>query len=571
MKKLIFVPIILLSIYCIAWFGVASFIEHKVDSVLGTLKNDKVQILGGHTVKVSGFPFDFSLKLSKPRFHFIDNNKTSLATYDVIFNGDFKLSISWLLKSIDLVSNGGISIIGIVDGYKFNINANAEKDTEYKIVLHDTPLWGKGLQIMLSLGDHPENALKLIKKILIKSTKCHINSIDSNQLIFAADTLKLDLGIDFHDKNPSKFSIKQTIGNAQFTSASMVLWRHLRNASIFKEMLEGINPEVSKYFATFTLPQLGKMNYFVDLDYQAKKDSASFDLKINKLHLQDSVMEVKLDGYISTDLSNLELDLKNDSKFSNNWYQLMTQYVQTLHTSNEFNSRKALTKLSIFGVIIEKLKSTFVGNNVKVYVAYIPKLQEFGWISNQVKLSTKSNNDKSEFDVTIQNLTFKIDPYSITMHGNTSQRKDKQSFDIKLALNGYGLIINDVFTYAQRISNAIGRKLFIGSAALDLSQHSRFEIQSFIKQISDEPNANSINLNLTTHKSYNDAYPKVGGYNSQAFGLLWNKLIATVVLNETIDKINKVQKILPTELQDKLGNQIEKKLSPLRDLLSQLN
>ena len=89
MRKIIILPLALVMIYCILWFVVASVIESKVKESIDGLNSDKVQVIGDYVVKVSGFPFDFSLKLSKPHFRFTENGKNVRAVYDIQFNGDF--------------------------------------------------------------------------------------------------------------------------------------------------------------------------------------------------------------------------------------------------------------------------------------------------------------------------------------------------------------------------------------------------------------------------------------------------------------------------------------------------
>jgi hypothetical protein len=565
MKKIVFIPLTIVILYCIIWFGTASFIEYKIKSVIAGASNDKFQVVGDYEVNVSGFPFDFSLKLSKPHFRFIDNNQNIQSTYDLIFNGDFKLSTSWLVKSIELVSNGGITIKGVINGYNFNVNADAAQDTVYQINLYDTPLWGEGLKKVLGLGEHPEDIIKLIKKVKVETSGCSIKTVGSNQSLFSADKIQLKLAPDFRDPANKQLSLQQDIVNANFTNAALTLWQHLNQIPTINNLLHTINPEVRNYFSVLTLPKLGNMNYSADIDYKGDT-SSSFDLTINKLNLQDNLINIAVKGDASSNINNLSLDLKSDSRFSEAWYQLMRVYAQTLKP-NKVSSGSSHNS-SIFKSIFDSLKSQFSTNSSLVYAAYVPRLQDFGQIHNQIKLNIKSSDNKQNYDITVKNLTFEVEPYSLAVSGNLQQKQNQQAYDGKLALNGYGLIVNDLFGYSKRITSALGRKFFIGNLGVNLTEQTRFEIQSFIKQISDEPNANSINITLSAHKGFNETYPAVGRYSSQEFGMLWNKLIATIVIGESLDKLNQIQKILPSEIQGNVGEQIEKKLAPLQDLLS---
>jgi len=272
-------------------------------------------------------------------------------------------------------------------------------------------------------------------------------------------------------------------------------------------------------------------------------------------------MNVNIKGDVINDSKVLNLNLTSDSNFSDRWYQLMKQYVQSFRTGSSI--QKSVGNRSILGVISDEIKNTFITNNASVYAAYVPRLQTFGQIHNNVNLQIKSSNS-SDYDVTVKKLAFMVEPYSLELSGDLQQKDQQQAYNMKLALNGYGIILNDVFGYAQRITTVLGHKFFIGGSALDLSQRSRGEIQSFIKQVSDEPTSNSINITISARKNINSRYPAVGQYSSQEFGFLWNKFFADLVIQESTDKI---KQFLPKELQNELQGHVEK-LAPVKDLLS---
>ncbi len=562
MRKIVIFPLTLVIIYCVLWFAVASVIESKVKESIEGLNSDNVQVVGDYVVKVSGFPFDFSLKLSKPHFRFIENSKNVRAVYDVQFNGDFKLSVGWLVKSIDLVSTGGISIQGAINDYKFNINADAAQNTKYQVTLHQTPLYGEGLKTVMALGDKPEGILNMIKKVSVKAVQCNIKTVNGGQSLFSADKLQLDIE-NYQDQSSVQLSVKQDVVNAKFTNAALNLWQNISKTQTVSNIVNMMSPDVRNYFSVFNLSQLGNMNYFVDLSYNGDISASDFTLDVNKLKLQDDIMNIAAKGKIESDSTVLNLDLTSDSNFSDRWYQLMKQYAKTFRTGS--NVQTSSGSQSIFGAVADTIKSTFVANSANVYAAYVPQLQTFGQIHNHAKLQVKASN-KTDYDVIVKDLTFEVEPYSLKLSGDLQQKGQRQAYNIKLALNGYGIILNDVFGYAQRITTAIGHKFFIGGSALDLTQRSRGEIQSFIKQVSDEPNSNSINITISAHKSLDSKYPAVGEYSSQEFGFLWNKFFADLVIQESTDKI---KQFLPENLQNKIQGQVDK-LAPLTDLLSHL-
>lgn len=560
MRKIIIVPLALVIIYCILWFVVASVIESKVKESIDGLNSDKVQVIGDYVVKVSGFPFDFSLKLSKPHFRFTENGKNVRAVYDIQFNGDFELSVSWLIKSIDLVSTGGISIQGDINDYKFNINADASESTKYKVILRHTPLYGDGLKTVMALGDKPEGLFSLIKEVGIKAVQCNIKTVNGGQSLLSADKLQLNIE-SYKDQDKVKFSIKQDVVNAKFTNAALNLWQFISKTQTVSDFVNKMNPDVRNYFSVFTLPQLGNMNYFLDIDYKGDLLASDFKLNVNKLKLQDNVMNIVAKGDVESDSKTLNLDLTSDSNFSELWYQLMKQYAQTFRTTTSFS--KTSGAKSVFGVLADAIKSSFVANSANVYSAYVPQLQTFGQIHNHAKLQVKSS-DNANYDVAIKDLTFEVEPYSLKLSGSLQQKGQQQAYNIKLLLNSYGIILSDAFGYAQRITSAIGKKFFIGGSALDLSPHSRGEIQSFIKQISDEPTSNSVNITISANKSLDKKYPAVGQYSSQEFGFLWNKLFTELLINESTDKI---KQFLPEEAQSELQKHIDK-IAPIANLLS---
>jgi hypothetical protein len=560
MRKIILVFLALILIYCMLWFVVASVIENKIKESINSLNSEKIQVDSGYIVKVSGFPFDFSLKLSKPHFRFIESSKNVKAIYDVQFNGDFQLSVGWLVKSIDLVSTGGISIKGTINDYKFNINADAVQNTNYRITLHQTPLYGEGLKRIMALGDNPKEIFSLIKEISIKAAQCNIKTANGNQSLFSADKLQLDIQ-NYQNQDSIKLSLKQNVVNANFTNAALSLWHNISKTDTVSSIVNTINPNVINYFSVFNLAQLGKMNYFMDLSYDGNLSVSDFRLDVNKLQLQDSIMNVNVKGDVKNDSKVLNLNLTSDSNFSDRWYQLMKQYAQSFKTGSGI--QKPVGNRSILGAISDEIKNAFITNNADVYAAYVPRLQTFGQIHNNINLQIKSGNSTG-YDVTLKKLAFTVEPYSLELSGDLQQKDQQQAYNMKLTLNGYGIILNDVFGYAQRITTALGHKFFIGGSALDLSQRSRGEIQSFIKQVSDEPTSNSINITISARKDINSRYPAVGQYNSQEFGFLWNRLFADLVIQESADKI---KQFLPKELQNELQGHVEK-LAPVKDLLS---
>ena len=560
MRKIVLVPLALVVTYCILWFAVATVIENKVKESLEGLNSDKVQVVGDYVVKVSGFPFDFSLKLSKPHFRFTENSKNVRAVYDVQFNGDFQLSVGWLIKSIDLVSTGGISIQGVINDYKFNINADAAQNTKYQVTLHQTPLYGEGLKTVMALGDNPEGILSLIKEISVKAAQCNIKTVNGGQSLFSSDKLQLTIK-NYQDQDSVQFSVKQDVVNAKFTNAALNLWQHVSNTQTINDIVSKMSPDVRNYFSVFNLAQLGNMNYLVDLNYDGDISASDFTLDINKLQLQDNIMNITAKGKVASDSKVLNLDLTSDSSFSDSWYQLMKQYAQTFRTGS--NAQRSSGNQSIFGALADVIKSTFSANSANVYAAYVPQLQTFGQIHNHAKLQIKSDN-KVDYDVTVKDLTFEVEPYSLKLSGDLQQKGQQQAYNMKLALNGYGIILNDTFGYVQRITTALGHKFFVGGSALNLSQQARSEIQSFIKQVSDEPTSNSINITISARKTMIEPYPAVGQYSSKEFGFLWNKFFADLVIQESTDKI---KQFLPENLQNELQGHVDK-LAPLTDLLS---
>ena len=117
--------------------------------------------------------------------------------------------------------------------------------------------------------------------------------------------------------------------------------------------------------------------------------------------------------------------------------------------TKSINIQKSSGNQSIFGAIADIIKSTFITNSANVYAAYVPKLQTFGKIHNNVNLKVKSNNN-TDYDVTVKKLTFEVEPYSLELSGDLQQKGQQRAYNAKLALNGYGIILNDVFGYAQR-------------------------------------------------------------------------------------------------------------------------
>lgn len=551
MRKIIITPILLILIYSLIWFGAAKTVEYKIRDAISGNESEKMQLIGEYEIKVSGFPFDFAIKMSRPHFRLIDKSGNNSGVYDILFNGNFSLSIGWLIKSLDLVSDGGIDVSGVVNGYKFALKADAKKNTHYHIALQDTPLWGEGLQNVLS-----GNILNLIDQISVKTSGCYINMTSSNQKIFSADEIALEINTDFDGK--TKLNIQQHIENAEFTPAAMELWLHLRASPMISNVYSQLGQGLREYLSVFNLPKLGKMNYLVDVSYRAKKDNSDFDLSINKFKLSDNLMQVNLDGTFSSDGDRMAINLRSDSSFTEHWYQLMLVYAKTLKQAKESKAAS-----SVFGRLIGDLRASFAANNSEVYAAYVPRLQSFDQIHNKAKLIVKTKGDG--YESVIEELSFVTKPYSVMLSGEFVAQSNRQSYDIDLDLKNYSLVVNDAFSYAQRITNAVGKGFFIGDNALALTEQTRTQFGGFLKQVSNSPNSNSTDMTISAKKSLSQTYPEVGKYDSQAFGLMWNHFIATTVINETADKI---KQFLPEKMQNKLQKHLDEGLAPLNDLLS---
>lgn len=546
MRKIFISLFALLALYCGAWFGVANIVENKIQE-LDLASSESAKKL---EVKVSGFPFDFVINLRNPSFGFSEEGASIFTN----FNGNFKLSFSWLLKSISLETDGGATIHGNVNGEKFNLIADAGENTRYNIQLKESPMWGNGLTLLLAAKENPLGLLHLLKTIKVEAGKCFVKSAN-NQSIFLADKIKLELDTDFGNK--TKLALMQDLVNVQFSDNSLVLWQSLKRIPLISKLYEQMPRDLQEYLSVFTLPQLGKINYAVDLKYEGK--DSIFDMSIENLNLKDNMLNLSLSGDIYSDNSTLELDLVSNSKFSENWYQLMKIYAQKFAKHSQVTKSKSH---SLFGSLWNDFKLLLGKGNAAVYASYVPRLQDYKNIRNNVSLKLESG--KSNYTLSVKKLDFVVEPYSLVAKGSYQQQEGQQAYSGEFNLNNYDLILDDAFAYTKRITAAMGRKLFLGDSALNLSDYTCAEIKRFVRQISNEPNSNAPNISIAVSKKPASKFPAVGKYDATEFAIIWMQFTTNVLVNEVTDK---VKKYLPKNIQDKVQEQVDK-IAPLQEIFT---
>lgn len=546
LRKIVISIVTILVLYIVGWFSFATYLEKKISTVITEQANSNLKIIGTPEVKISGFPFDFKVTLNKPHFAY----NSGQVNYDVAFGGNFTLSTDLLVKSFKLVSDGGALITITQGGNKLTLIADAEKNTVYNVALRYSPLSQDGLKFIFSALDQPEKMLYLLKNIQLKTNNAYIKT-SAGDKIFTSDKCELKISPDI-DQNID-LDAKITLKNTQFFASSARLWQLLLNTPSFAETYSSLSTEVRNYLTIFNPVTLGNMNYMAKIAYT--KENEEFKLKIKELDLNDQIHQINLNGSISGDADLLSLDLQTVSKFNNTWYQLMQNYAQSFITTSKPSQKGGIARL------FADLKNKLLSHNKQVYMAYVPRLHDYGNIALNLAMDIST---KQQVNYKISSFDFKVIPYSLSLNGQYTEQGTNNSYDGTAQLHNYQAIFEDAFNYADRISRAMGKKLMLGDSTFTLSTKSRTQIIEFITTVADKVTTND--LAIKTSKSLNNKYPAIGRYSADEFATIWNQFWMQLVLDETTDK---VKKMLPPELQEKVQREVDK-IAPLKEVLSLL-
>lgn len=542
MRKIFWALFIIVAIFIGAWFGVAGFIESKLKS--GAVEN--LHLANGAQIKVSGFPVDFVITLSKPRFDIPVNN----GEFSIQFNGDLNIYFGWLLESVTLKTDGGATIVSNINGRKFMLMADAARPTTYKISLTKSPLYGEGLQTIIAAGDKPELIASLLDNIKIDAVGTKITTAGGDNF-FNAERVALDIVTKIGDQ--SLIDVRQQIANMQFYDSVLPWWNSVSAEPIVSKFYQALPESFREYLSVFTFPSLGKINFNLNLVYKGRADRVELDIK--KLELKDNLENISLTGGVISDSKSVSLDLTSDSSFSERWYNLMQVYAQKFAN---FTPKKQ--SRTLLGQLFVDLRDKIGSNNKLVYAAYVPKLQEYGQIHNRVKMNLE--NSAANYIMQLDEFDFAVKPYSVNVSGSYNQQGDANAFNIKVKLSDFSHIYHDAFSYVQRVVSTYGKKLLIGSSVFNFSEKTKSDLKDFILSLAN--NVSGQDVTITASKTMSSKFPAVGKYNAAEFAAAWLQFTSTIVVNEVKDK---VEKYLPKEIQDTVKKHVDK-IAPIADLLS---
>jgi hypothetical protein len=544
-RKFLWGILIIAAIYSGLWFFTSHIVERKAYEYLDKLQKKNVISEYSGSITITGFPFSFNINIAHPRLKFQKQDPKYSANCDMLFDGTLAIDLGFFSDEITLQTIGDMHLKGNLNRYNFNY-AISGKNSHYQIQLVDSIVLSAIKGSVGASGETIQDVfVALIDEISIHNEKLSlVNKLTNKLLIYANE---IDFKIDPEgDSNHLNVRYRENISDAEFDKEFNVLASQILSIPMVREAVNKIDINVRNYFEVFSLDRLGKINHKIDLEVDIENGSSS--IKVNKLFLNDAAYNIDATGTLSMNGRD-KLDMEFKSKFSNQWYNLARIYADKLQLQGFGKKSFAQTSnsvvLNLFSSVFGFFTDLFTLN--VDHSTFVPKLHDMGLIKGNLNVDYKETGKK--FELGLKKLKINTNMFAIDASGTAENpgtgAGDK--YNLKALLTNYGYIVDSTVAYLNRVEHSAGKSFFvIFGKKLVISQNISNKIKFFLRRVSDDPNSNSNNLNLTIVNKDGGKCPSVGRYSNKEFCRAWESFIFNILLGELTGNLN------PAEMSKRL-------------------
>lgn len=549
MKKLfIFIFLGIVIAYIAGWFYATNLIKTKLESYISenhinlTYKN----------IEISGFPFNFLIKIQDPVYKYKDQENNISAK----LKGDLLFETGLFATGFHLTTNAPWEIQGNVKDYYFNILVKAQKNTEYAIKFRETLLSKKFIVSILRVKNDPYVLFEIIDYIRIHGAGLKVDNLLTNAQLIDIKKYNFKLGLSEKHTKDYKIIVEDKLEEANFGKEFTVLWNNLNDAIPFIQKISAkVSLDLLDYFRVLNLPQRGKINHDILLSYSGNLDplKPNFKVEISKLYIKDLLTYISLKGkikynYKAVDLSDLHIKIQGISSFSKKWVTLFQKYVSD-YNPHFFNFLKVTNPSSSLLKLINTISDFLMLKKTNKEI-YIPRINELGEIKFNTDLKVNLLS-KDYFQVKAEPISLHTSQNDIKLEGQYIEKLKQEKYKFELNISNYLSLVDGVLNYINKVGSRQNILLLINGGKFEISPKVNKEIKNFIRKVSNNPSSTSPDITLFVQKGFDQKYPSVGRYDSTQFDSELNKLKTKLVVGEVSRNL---QKFLPKDKNKKLNN-----------------
>jgi hypothetical protein len=528
--------LIFVIVYSCLWFVASRVVESKVYAQLDRLKQEGAVTEYEGGIYITGFPFSFNINLAHPRVKFQNAGSGYNINCDMLFDGVLTVELGFFSDRIMIRPFGDLHLKGNLNRYNFNSTIGG-KNSYYHVRLTNSLILSA---IKGSIGaggkDAQQLLMSLVDKVRIHNEELSLVNKLTNKLLVYADEIDLKLVFDKH-RNDWALDYTEKLTNMEFNAEFNLLAAAVLALPPVRDSVNKLDSDVRNYFDVFSLDKLGKINHEVDLEIDVEGDHTS--IKINKLLLNDAAYNLDASGTIGLGKTT-KIDVEFTGKFSDRWYSLMKAYADRIHLKFLENQDFGISKHSIVSDIFNAISDFFVDlfKRHTSHAAYVPMLHTMGTIKGDWDFDYE--HIKDGFGLTVNKFQLITSQFEINAKGKARNqgKGDGDIYDLKARFTNYPVIVDSLVAYVNRVTQSVGRSFFISGKKLTISRPVSQRMIYFLREVSDEPNSTSNNLNLTVVNKDGSRCPAVGGYNNQEFCRAWDRFVLNLVFMELTRKFN---------------------------------
>lgn len=544
MKKLsglIITIVVLVLLYTVFWFYQAHQVKKLFLYHLNEYEkpDDQGYYVKVDDVSVHGYPFNYVVNLSHPRYEKKQDPKDSAHYFKVALDGIMKIGTDIFGKSYWIKQEGDLNYLPgpeEKEAKRYVVKGNMKLKVD---VAH--PQYARALM-------HPFSGLP---EVFYKENPSFQELLSELKMASYEDH---DFGMYEIDANTSKQLVGFSKGN--------IRWNYGSKGQEEEKFV--LNLELKDFEATENgQPLLPHLKKLMDLSTDATVD-VPYILGSGKNNIAldfEAIIPQNFDGWKFFNYKNLDITLKKLEM--DNLYGHTTASFDMNLKEKEQDSRNLRLTLSANSIITEKgseaIHRQFI-EGLKQNVAAHPEDEENKVINDLLKCCEERLQDiipdytrlgkmRFLFDMDIKvknvsknpildklilnNLDAMAEPYGIKSHGEADFANDQPRGKYEIDWINFKQMIHDIIAYYNRIHPIFEKfsKANHQSLPVDVITTAQKEIVDFFKSISNDPSKDNNTITITV--DFSDINnPKIGQNNLEQVKQAWDKLVADIVKKE---------------------------------------
>jgi len=548
MKKLLIFLVVVVALYCGAWFGYSSYVKTFITQNVHTaFKESGLGSVQYESVEVSGFPtrVDVTLKNTKTELNSGEIFKGLVAELErkskkrkpkklfkddidwkdtFVREGSVTISGGILSNEYNIKTDGVMRYKGAVNGEQFDVSMKGS-GTDVKVVFTKSPLLIDRDNQDKKGEEYLKEMLSNIKLFQLTQGKNEIYDDNTNNLLQSSEGTHLFYRMNKDASGKGEVELKFQGKDSQITPEYEQMLSKIHNLMISEEL--------SNNYASNDLSRRGKVNLDAHIIYQGglseeilKKKEGSFTLKIPKLIYYDDLSKNQVtDAEFSIVSAKRKMDflkVKYDSrtKLDEKWYDYFIQDMDDLKQEllSADDPSEALEKFEDMPRNVQrKLRRKSADELVATIVKFIdnleiimPKFHDWGTIDQNVDIVYDVNGEKKleinkiDFTTTVNGVK-----RGIQIKGDVISYRPAPNATMSISLLNYSSLIDDIMAYINNV-RPVYEEISGEQIPFEIKEGFEQALKSVLVKLSDAPTQEGRDVNITIKADDKNPFPMIG-------------------------------------------------------------